>query len=159
MASNGYCPPLPGASYPSLCKRRPPFKLLWRSSWLYQDALAARYPTNPLLQVRGNAGTHDLALALRTIRAVAGRGKGGGGSGRSGDAESAGIRVPRYDKSARGGKGDRAPDDDWGVVAERPDIVLLEGWMLGFEALPDESSLLVSAGKENDGGYDTTVSW
>ncbi|CAM9153809.1 unnamed protein product [Hapterophycus canaliculatus] len=137
-----------------------------------QDALAARYPANSLLQVRGNAGTHDLALALRTIRALAGRGNSGGRSAESGgdpsapastaqavDAEGDGrqeegtvIRVPRYDKSARGGKGDRAPDDEWGVVTERPDIVLLEGWMLGFEALPDESTLLVPAGGEKDGG-------
>lgn len=142
-----------------------------RSCWLCQDALAARYPTNPLLQVRGNAGTHDLALALRTIRALAGRETGGSSAesrkdpsapapaaqpaaaeGNAQAEEGAGVCVPRYDKSARGGKGDRAPDDEWGVAAERPDIVLLEGWMLGFEALADGSSQLVSAGKQEDGG-------
>ncbi|CAN0601380.1 unnamed protein product, partial [Ectocarpus sp. 12 AP-2014] len=72
-----------------------------------QDALAARFPTNPLLQVRGNAGTHDLALALRTIRALT-----RGDDGTSDDC----VRVPRYDKSARGGKGDRAPEGEWSVV-------------------------------------------
>ncbi|CAN0318024.1 unnamed protein product, partial [Scytosiphon promiscuus] len=41
----------------------------------------------------------------------------------------------------------RAPDDEWGEVTERPDVVLLEGWMLGFEALPEENSLLAAAGK------------
>ncbi|CAM9976787.1 unnamed protein product, partial [Scytosiphon promiscuus] len=135
-----------------------------------QDALAARYPSNPLLQVRGNAGTHDLALALRTIRALVGRGNGGGSTesstdpsaqaqaveaaareGNEREEKGAVIRVPRYDKSARGGKGDRAPDDEWGEVTERPDVVLLEGWMLGFEALPEESSLLASAGKGDNG--------
>lgn len=61
------------------------------------------------------------------------------------------LRVPRYDKSARGGKGDRAPEAEWSVVSTPPDIVLLEGWMLGFEALPDESPLLAAA-EQVDGG-------
>lgn len=61
------------------------------------------------------------------------------------------VRVPRYDKSARGGKGDRAPETEWSVVSTPPDIVLLEGWMLGFEALPDESPLLAAAEQVADG--------
>lgn len=127
-----------------------------------QDALAARFPTNPLLQVRGNAGTHDLALALRTIRALT-RGDDGTSDGDSRDlrpsppfsaedpAAQDCVRVPRYDKSARGGKGDRAPEGEWSVVSTPPDVLLLEGWMLGFEALPDDSPLLLSAA-EADGG-------
>ncbi|CAM9888540.1 unnamed protein product [Pylaiella littoralis] len=110
-----------------------------------QDDLAARYPTNPLLQVRGNAGTHDLALGLRTIHDLA------KGEVDKGDEQGEGggvVRVPRYDKSARGGKGDRAPEGDWGVVKTPLDIVLLEGWMLGFEALPDDSPLLRVAEEE-----------
>ena len=34
-----------------------------------QDALAAAAPDNDLLRVRGNAGTHDLALASSTLGA------------------------------------------------------------------------------------------
>lgn len=55
------------------------------------------------------------------------------------------VRVPRYDKSARGGRGDRAPEAEWSVVSKPPDVVLLEGWMLGFEVLPEESPLLAAA--------------
>ncbi|CAN0501562.1 unnamed protein product, partial [Laminaria digitata] len=120
-----------------------------------KDALAARYPTNPLLQGRGNAGTHDLGLAIRTIRALKKHGGIAGGDDSSASPPSApfeggqeepgtGVRVPRYDKSARGGRGDRVPEEQWEIVSTRPEIVLLEGWMLGFEALPDGSPLLLS---------------
>ena len=66
------------------------------------------------------------------------KGKRGGGNRQRID-----VRIPRYDKSARGGRGDRAPEEKWEVVSARPEIVLLEGWMLGFEALPDGSPLLL----------------
>lgn len=72
------------------------------------------------------------------------------GGGRQTGREAV-VRVPRYDKSARGGKGDRAPEAEWSVVSAPPDIVLLEGWMLGFEALPDESPVLAAAGQVEDG--------
>lgn len=62
------------------------------------------------------------------------------------------VRIPRYDKSARGGKGDRAPEGEWGIVKTPVDIVLLEGWMLGFEALPDDSPLLRAAADEAEEG-------
>lgn len=128
-----------------------------------QDALAARYPANPLLQVRGNAGTHDLPLALRTIRRLTSFNSGkkvapmlaAVDSDVEGEDKQKGkeavVRVPRYDKSAREGKGDRAPEAEWSVVSEPPDIVLLEGWMLGFEALPEESRLLAAAEQADDG--------
>lgn len=115
-----------------------------------------------MLQVRGNAGTHDLALALRTIRALT-REDDGTSDGDTRDVRPSPpspavdpvaqdcTRVPRYDKSARGGKGDRAPEGEWSVVTTPPDVLLLEGWMLGFEALPDDSLLMLSA-TEADGG-------
>lgn len=42
------------------------------------------------------------------------------------------ILIPRYDKSAYGGKGDRAPKDQWQKVQGPLDLVIVEGWMLGF---------------------------
>ena len=42
------------------------------------------------------------------------------------------VNVPVYDKSAHAGRGDRAPVSDLRRVAAPVDIVLLEGWMLGF---------------------------
>ena len=33
-----------------------------------QDALAAAHPHNALLQFRGNAGSHDVALGVETVK-------------------------------------------------------------------------------------------
>lgn len=123
-----------------------------------KDALAARHPKNPLLQVRGNAGTHDLTLGLDTIRALkqqrpgqtAGREAVGGEEATTKAAATAEAgdmiaRIPRYDKSAGGGRGDRAPPEDWVDVSTPPAVVLLEGWMLGFEPLPEDSPVLAAA--------------
>jgi D-glycerate 3-kinase len=85
-----------------------------------QEALAARHPGNPCLRYRGYPGTHDVALGRRTIDAIASLT----------DAKSA--RVPAYDKSAHQGRGDRAPEAAWRTVSGRIDVLVLEGWMLGF---------------------------
>ena len=96
-----------------------------------QDALAAANADNDLLHLRGNAGTHDLTLMMDTLKALQTH-KANGGE----------VRLPRYDKSLRAGRGDRAPEEAWDVITEdRPvDVILFEGWMLGFapyEALTD----------------------
>jgi len=108
-----------------------------------QEALAASEKTgdsvnkrpNELLKLRGNAGTHDMALLDSTMADL-----------RAGKSN---LRLPRYDKSLRGGKGDRAPQEQWDLVNDSPssqvDIVLFEGWMLGFDPLNT---------KELDGGND-----
>ena len=82
---------------------------------------------NKLLQVRGNAGTHDLQLGQDTLRALQ--------RAASLDAE---VAVPRYDKSQHGGRGDRAPRSAWPCVKAPIDIILFEGWMLGFSPVADE---------------------
>lgn len=38
------------------------------------------------------------------------------GGGEEEDAAHAHVRVPRFDKSLRGGRGDRAPKEEWTVV-------------------------------------------
>lgn len=86
-----------------------------------QRALAAAHPENRLLQLRGNAGSHDLALGAETLAALRGL-----------TAPGAAAAVPRYDKSAFGGRGDRADASAWPVVEGPLDVVLFEGWMLGF---------------------------
>lgn len=95
-----------------------------------QLQVAAAHPGNRYLEHRGYPGTHDVALGERTIRELK--------SLRAGDS----TRVPVYDKSAHGGRGDRAPEDAWRTVTGPLDLVVLEGWMLGFapveeSALPD----------------------
>jgi D-glycerate 3-kinase len=42
------------------------------------------------------------------------------------------VRIPRYNKSAFGGAGDRAPPEQWQTVKPPLKVVLFEGWMLGF---------------------------
>ena len=67
--------------------------------WLQEN------PDNRLLQLRSNAGTHDLPLAKQTLQQLI-------SAGASGDA----VPVVRYDKSKNEGKGDRAPSSDWPQV-------------------------------------------
>jgi D-glycerate 3-kinase len=89
-----------------------------------QQALADANPSNRLLELRGNAGTHDLALGSATLAAL-----------RACTGGEQRVAVPRYDKSAFGGKGDRAPESAWPRVQGPVQLVLFEGWMLGFRPL------------------------
>jgi len=92
------------------------------------ETLAKAHPDNPLFQVRGFAGTHDVALGAQVLTALS--------SGQP-------IKIPTYDKSAHDGKGDRAPESKWRVVNEianeKIDLVIFEGWMLGFHQLPEKA--------------------
>lgn len=89
--------------------------------------VAAANPGNRYLEHRGYPGTHDVALGERVIRELKSLG----------DGDS--IRVPVYDKSAHGGRGDRAPEDAWRTVTGPLDLVVLEGWMLGFAPVDDSA--------------------
>ena len=42
------------------------------------------------------------------------------------------VEIPRYDKSAYNGKGDRAKQSEWMKMKGPLDLVIVEGWMLGF---------------------------
>lgn len=87
-----------------------------------QLLLAEENPANPYLQNRGYPGTHDLALGLRILKALR--------------SPKGIVAIPRYDKSLFGGKGGRMPEQDWNVVHLPVDLVLFEGWLVGFHALP-----------------------
>ena len=50
------------------------------------------------------------------------------------------MKLPRYDKSAYDGKGDRADQADWPVIEAPLDVILFEGWMLGFTPVSDEAA-------------------
>ncbi|OQR93499.1 hypothetical protein ACHHYP_02498 [Achlya hypogyna] len=84
-----------------------------------QLSIAQNHPGNPLLEFRGNPGTQDIDLLLDIIK-QAKLGKD--------------VLVPRYDKSAFQGRGDRAPQDRWSRHAGPLDVLLIEGWCLGFQA-------------------------
>lgn len=93
-----------------------------------QKALAKSNPDNPLLQVRGNAGTHDLDLGHSTLKQLM--------KATHADSE---VPIPRYDKSQQGGRGDRAPQEAWPIKRGALDVVLFEGWMLGFPPFSDSN--------------------
>ncbi|CAD7704079.1 unnamed protein product [Ostreobium quekettii] len=86
-----------------------------------QTALAKANPDNPLVQLRGNACTHDVPLGTTTLTSL-----------RSLTDTGRKVQVPRYDKSKNQGRGDRADQACWPVVEGPLSVVLFEGWMLGF---------------------------
>ena len=91
-------------------------------SYQDQQRIAKQHEGNDLLEFRGSPGTHDTELLRSTLECLSG---------------GTCCLVPRYNKSAFGGRGDLFEQEKWldaGVV----DVVLLEGWCLGFEAVSEE---------------------
>ncbi|KAG0607984.1 hypothetical protein M758_8G069100 [Ceratodon purpureus] len=88
-------------------------------------------PGNRLLEMRGNAGSHDLQLGTETLNAL-----------RSLTTSGKEIKLPRYDKSAFAGLGDRADPSEWSKIEGPVKVVLFEGWMLGFE--PEQESAVTA---------------
>jgi len=89
-----------------------------------QIALGRSNPDNPYLQQRGYPGTHDIALGTDILTKLKHPG--------STDA----LSLPAYDKSRHAGQGDRTEPHLWPTVQLPIDVVMLEGWMLGFLPLP-----------------------
>ncbi|KAI0489890.1 putative Uridine/cytidine kinase [Xylaria cf. heliscus] len=89
-----------------------------------QVALAASMPDNKLVQVRGEPGTHDMALAKDFFAAI---------------LSNSPTRVPQYDKSLFAGQGDRLPLPSWPEVnvpgQPKIQVVIFEGWCVGFRSL------------------------
>jgi D-glycerate 3-kinase len=73
---------------------------------------------HPLLSTRGVPGTHDVALALRTLDAL-----------RQASLQQP-AHVPRFDK----GRDTRLPPSRWKRVTQAPDLIVLEGWCVGVPA-------------------------
>lgn len=91
-----------------------------------QVRLATNNAGNPYLQQRGYPGTHDIALGVDILSQL-----------KQPDFDIR-LALPRYDKSKHGGQGDRADNSVWPGVDLPVDIVLFEGWMLGFRPAPAE---------------------
>jgi D-glycerate 3-kinase len=89
-----------------------------------QLRLAAENPENIYLQQRGYPGTHDIELGFNTLATL------------KSPKSVKSLALPRYDKSKHQGQGDRTDKDLWPETPLPVDIVLLEGWMLGFHPLP-----------------------
>lgn len=84
----------------------------------YSDRLALR-EQDPRLVWRGPPGTHDIQLGLTVLECLR----------QPNSLEP--IQVPRFDKSAWGGAGDRTQPE----VIEGADIVLFEGWFVGVRPI------------------------
>ncbi|GAV60969.1 hypothetical protein CFOL_v3_04497, partial [Cephalotus follicularis] len=92
-----------------------------------QAKLKEENPGNTLLEFRGNAGSHDLAFSVETLTSLVKLTKDG-----------MKMKLPRYDKSAYNGRGDRADPSTWPEIDGPLTVILFEGWMLGFKPLPVE---------------------
>ncbi|KAJ1724491.1 hypothetical protein LPJ53_001261 [Coemansia erecta] len=88
-----------------------------------QQQVALTHRDNPLLRFRGQPGTHDVALGRSTLLSLL--------------ANKGETKIPVYDKSLHGGYGDRVTSDLWPVAKAPVDVVLLEGWCLGFRTLDE----------------------
>jgi D-glycerate 3-kinase len=83
----------------------------------YHERLALRQH-DPRLIWRGPPGTHDVNLGLTVLQKL-----------RQPDSQP--IAIPRFDKSAYSGAGDRTQPE----VVEAVDIVLFEGWFVGVRPI------------------------
>ncbi|KAG7449667.1 P-loop containing nucleoside triphosphate hydrolase protein [Guyanagaster necrorhizus] len=81
-------------------------------------ALALKHPFNPLWKGRGQPGTHDVELGIRILQSL-----------REGRET---VDIPRFDKSLFDGEGDRLPMDGSNSINPPIDIVIIEGWCMGF---------------------------
>lgn len=105
----------------------------YRTAQLSLDDLYLTFPEqsrlaqsgNKLWASRGQFGTHDIDLAERLFRNLTSLG------------HTASVSVPFYDKSMHDGRGDRAAVESWTTVDGPLDVIIFEGWGVGFQALPE----------------------
>ncbi|KAF1849702.1 D-glycerate 3-kinase-like protein [Cucurbitaria berberidis CBS 394.84] len=107
----------------------------------HSDLIAQRdkNPDNKLYRTRGQPGTHDEQLAgkfFTDLKEYRGEGE---------------LKIPSFDKSKFNGEGDRALESEWPRLTRKPDVVVFEGWCVGFQPLPEalvaEKHTLAIAGK------------
>ncbi|EWC44277.1 hypothetical protein DRE_01103 [Drechslerella stenobrocha 248] len=89
------------------------------------EELRLSHPQNRLLSHRGEPGTHDVELARETLNSLI-RGET--------------TAIPSFDKSLNDGKGDRVPRSEWRVMEGPVDVVVFEGWCVGFRATDEEEA-------------------
>ena len=116
-----------------------------------QSKHADSNPSNPLIQHRGQPSTHDLPLALTVLSNL---------------QQHRWTQIPRYDKSAYSGQGDRASKAEWAEVdpkiGQETQVVIFEGWCLGFRALPREKLVRKWEGavrQREKGNYTGRLGW
>ncbi len=111
----------------------------------YDERQAMARSVHPLFAVRSVAGTHDTRLARATLESLV-----------QATAETR-TPIPRFDKMARGGEGDRLPEAEWPVVEGPVDLVIFEGWFVG--AGPQPQDALVSPVNDRERLEDPDGAW
>jgi D-glycerate 3-kinase len=81
---------------------------------------------NPVYKSRGPPGTHDIKKLKEVMDALKNR---------------KATKIPRYDKSAFNGEGDREPEEKWEVVPEGIDIFIMEGAQAGLRPILSREDL------------------
>lgn len=107
-----------------------------------QKALSQRYPDNKLIEFRGLPGTHDIQLGASTFRAICEANQQMYSSSKRFEHERSVVAIPAYDKALNAGRGDQLPRDQWPQAKIPLDVVLFEGWSLGFKSIRDPRLLL-----------------
>lgn len=85
-----------------------------------REALAVE--KHALFRTRGVPGTHDIALAMRTLNALRTA------------AENTITSLPGFNKAID----DRKPESVWKKVCGRPQLIILEGWCLAAGPMPED---------------------
>jgi D-glycerate 3-kinase len=93
---------------------------------------------HPLFATRGVPGTHDIALGLATLDALA-----------QGEA----APLPRFDK----GRDDRAPAADWPSPPAECQVLIVEGWCLS--AAPQPAEALATPANALEASEDVQAIW
>ena len=79
---------------------------------------------------RGVAGTHDIQLGVDALdKMINGKGE---------------IKVPVYNKAAYNGLGGRWKESDWLTIQGPLDLVIFEGWMLGYSPVGPDNEVIAS---------------
>jgi D-glycerate 3-kinase len=100
----------------------------------YQGLRALYELDNPMLKGRGLPGTHDVPLGIDILGALQRINEHW-----PEETGSRSVEIPSFDKSLHDGFGDRVAA---GVKVEGPlDVVIFEGWFVGFYPLVDQAEL------------------
>lgn len=109
-----------------------------------QELLRETHPNNKLIEFRGLPGTHDLKLGSDTFLALCDANlswyEPENGQHLEGKPRPI-VPQPSYDKAAFSGRGDQVPTVQWRQEQGPFDVVLFEGWSLGFKSIRDHVRL------------------
>lgn len=88
----------------------------------HDDQVKLAATGNTLVSQRGLPGTHDIPLCVDTLKSL---------------IDQKATDVPQYDKSAFSGQGDRVPRSEFIKTTPPYDVILFEGWCVGFTSVND----------------------